>query len=81
MQLDEHGIVERADITQDEADGGNDLVVALDIVFRTGSYGQVDEAMLRLEEHISSTLEAGPGCPGVDYRETQLVPAQRCDVL
>lgn len=49
---------------------------ALDIVFRSGSYGQVDEAMLRLAEYIASALETGPGSPRVDIRETQLVPAR-----
>lgn len=45
-------------------------------MFRSESYGRVDEAMLQLAEHIASALETGPGSPRVDIRETQLVPAR-----
>lgn len=72
----EHDLVDETSITPGGDGGRADLlVVELDIVFRSDSYGAVDDAMLKLAQHIASVLETEPTSPRIASRETQLVPA------
>lgn len=76
----ERDLIEDTSISRGRGYGGH-VVVDLAIVFRSDSYGAVDEAMLQLAEDIASALEAGPASPRVDSHATGSSPPNRIPPL
>lgn len=60
---------------EDAADLEGDLVVDLNIVFRTGSYAEVENAMNDLQDRLRVAVVTASAGAKVGGRETQLVPA------
>jgi hypothetical protein len=52
-----------------------DLMVDLNIVFRSGSYAEVETAMNDLRDRLRNAVSAASAGAKLDGRETQLVPA------